>query len=172
MSSSSSSDSSGNLEAPIVIPPKPERHHIFSVEGKERNLPLSTATPGRGVSEGRSLTVKDQDHYIGTAFDPIDLWAYGLERVYSPRQDWALFRIADPRLQRSNEIRMASKESLIPIPGYNSTDPPSGDLLVTSGPHGLLEATGIGMRSSITLPWSRGYVEAWPIACDLGMIAS
>lgn len=172
MSSSSSSDSSGNLEADTVIPQVPERHHIFSVEGNERDLPLSAVTSGRGASGGRSLTVKDQDHHIGTAFDSDDLRLHGLERFYNPNQDWALFRIEDPRLQRSNEIRMASKEPIYPIPGYNSISPPSGELLVTSGPHGLLQATGIGMRSSITLPWSRGYVEAWPIACNLGMIAS
>lgn len=156
------SDSAEDFESADIVPEVPACHHVFSV-AKDVAVPLE-----RNESLGRLLTLRMRDRYLGKAFSPYELQNIGLERLYNPSQDWALFRVEDPRLQHSNEIKIGPNAPINPVPGYLGNDPPSDELWVISGPCGIVEASGLGMKSSITLPWSAEYVDAWPIACELG----
>lgn len=156
--SGSESDLNDSPDVSRIIPDQPSIHGIYSVERHEHHS-----------TKVRSLRLGNSNIHVGNVFyDPASP-AFDYTKFYCPERDWALFEIVDPRFWGSNAIRISEHQSLAPRPGYNRTRPPDGDLLVLSGPSGVVEGTGVGIKSSINLPWSTGFVEAWLIACELGM---
>jgi hypothetical protein len=153
------SESGSRLGVGSIVPDWPSFHAIFAVERRDGGLDTET----------RQHPLSGPDRHIGNTPNAGTI-AADHRMFYNPSLDWMLFEITNPRFWGTNNIKLPEGNSVIPRPGYNRVRAPRGDLVVLGGPAGLQVATGIGIKSNISLPWLEGFVQAWLLACELGIV--
>lgn len=151
-------DLDGMSSMSYVVPKKLVARSIYVVDNQIQE----------GNAAKQQLVLAESDRHVGNSIGEHKTTAT-ITKSYNPSLDWTLVKIRDPRFWRStNTIRLSESYSLTPRPGYNKKAPPVGKLIVLSGPAGFKECTGLGIKSSISLPWSDSFVSAWMLSCELG----
>ncbi|OCT49163.1 hypothetical protein CLCR_04813 [Cladophialophora carrionii] len=155
-SSDAGSDAVSHATIPDTVQERPVLHSVFL---------LGEDDAGFGGQRVRPLNVF-KDIPLGDAFFGASSVDYDYDKFYNPTLDWALFEITNSRYWGPNSFRLSADQVITPRPGYHKPYAPDGDLLVLSGTVAV-EATGVGIKSSIHLPWSYDFVEAWMLACEM-----
>jgi hypothetical protein len=140
-------------------PPQPPcLHYIFL-----------TPKDGEVSTEHSRLLNVSQDIAIGDAFHGYHLPDYDHDKFYNPRLDWALFEVTNSRFWGCNEYELLNSSTIVrPRFEYGVVNPPDGDLVVLNSARSI-ETRGLGVKSSIHLPWSDDFVEGWLILGEMGM---
>lgn len=157
-STKSSKSNTTRSQSPIE---SPTPHGVFR---PLKSSPMTSRQISKSAdSEGQINTAT----HVGNAFATSIFSTLPTGLFFNRELDWALVQIPDPRLWCDNEFHEGSLHARPQI-GRTREDPPEGDVLIVAE---LLEnrtGKGLGTKSAINLPWTRGFVEVWAIECESG----